>query len=187
LDIYIKEINIFAEYYFKYCRKKDIPKELAQVWENLWISAFDSIDGLTPNTLVLRDYHVDNLMLLENKELGVLDFQDGLHGSVMYDYISLIEDARRALNSDLKAHLSKYFLNIFEKKHHQDYVHAANVLGAGRHAKVLGVFTRYAIAHKNTEKLCHLQHTVNLLQEALKRSDLTEIQYFIKDQGLLCN
>ena len=152
----------------------------------MWVSAFNSIDGLTPNTLVLRDYHVDNLMLLDNGELGVLDFQDGLNGSVMYDYISLVEDARRDINPDLKAHLLTYFLNMFDKKHHQDYVHAGNILGAGRHAKVLGVFTRYVLLHNNTEKLCHLPHTFNLLKKALKRSDLTEIQYFIKDQGLMC-
>lgn len=184
LDLYVEEINIFSQYYFKYCRKKDIPKDLAQIWEDLWVSAFNSIDGLTPNTLVLRDYHVDNLMLLNNNELGVLDFQDGLYGSVMYDYISLVEDARRAINPDLKTHLTKCFLTIFDKKFHQDYVHAADILGAGRHAKVLGVFTRYALLHNNTEKLCHLPHTFNLFKQALKRADLTEIQYFINDQGL---
>ncbi|PIZ32526.1 MAG: hypothetical protein COY39_05500 [Alphaproteobacteria bacterium CG_4_10_14_0_8_um_filter_37_21] len=187
LDLYLKEVNLFAAYYFKYCRKKDIPKELAQTWEDLWRSAFSTIDGLTPNTLVLRDYHVDNLMLLNTGELGVLDFQDGVYGSVMYDYISLIEDARRDLNPDLKAHLGKYFFKIFEKKYHQDYAYTADILGAGRHTKILGVFTRYALLQKNTEKLCHLPHTFNLLQKALERSDLREIQYFIKDQGLKCN
>lgn len=184
LDLYIKEVNVFIEYYFKYCREKDIPEDLAQIWQDLWTSALNSVEGLTPQTLVLRDYHVDNLMLLNSTDLGVLDFQDGVYGSVMYDYISLIEDARRDLNPELKKHLTNYFLKIFDKKHHQDYLHTADILGAGRHAKILGVFTRYAILNNNSEKLCHLPRTIKLLTEALKRSGLQEIQYFIKDQGL---
>ncbi|HCU06708.1 MAG TPA: hypothetical protein DIC42_03900 [Holosporales bacterium] len=184
LDLYIKEVNVFIEYYFKYCRTKDIPADLAQIWKNLWTAALNSIEDFTPRTLVLRDYHVDNLMLLNNNDIGVLDFQDGVYGSVMYDYISLIEDARRDLNPDLKSHLTKYFLKIFDKKHHQDYLHASDILGAGRHAKILGVFTRYAILHNNPEKLCHLPRIIEHLKQALERSELKEIQYFIKDQGL---
>jgi aminoglycoside/choline kinase family phosphotransferase len=184
LDLYIKEVNVFIEYYFKYCRAQDISQDLAEIWKDLWTSALNSVDGLTPPTLVLRDYHVDNLMLLNNNDLGVLDFQDGVYGSVMYDYISLIEDARRDLDPELKKHLTKYFFKIFDTKYHQDYLHTADILGAGRHAKILGVFTRYAILHNNPEKLCHLPRTIKLLTEALKRSELKEIQYFIKDQGL---
>lgn len=184
LDLYINEVNVFIEYYFKYCREKDIPADLAQIWKDLWTSALNSIEGLTPKALVLRDYHVDNLMLLNNNDLGVLDFQDAVYGSVMYDYISLIEDARRDLDLDLKNHLTNYFLKIFDKRHHQDYLHTASILGAGRHAKILGVFTRYAILHNNPEKLCHLPRVMALLKQALQRSDLKEIQYFIKDQGL---
>src|SRR5690606_23666403 len=50
-----------------------------------------------PHKLVLRDYHVDNLMVLEGREnvarCGLLDFQDAVIGPIIYDLVSLLEDA----------------------------------------------------------------------------------------------
>jgi N-acetylmuramate 1-kinase len=45
------------------------------------------------NCLVLRDYHFENIMYLESykgiKSLGLLDFQDAIIGSPIYDVISV--------------------------------------------------------------------------------------------------
>ena len=53
----------------------------------------------TPDTLLLRDYHKDNLLWLPArpgvKACGLLDFQDAQQGHPSYDLVSLIEDARR--------------------------------------------------------------------------------------------
>ncbi len=52
-----------------------------------------------PASLLLRDYHVANLMLLPDRagiqQAGLLDFQDAYRGPVTYDLVSLLEDARR--------------------------------------------------------------------------------------------
>ena len=51
------------------------------------------------DTLLLRDYHKDNLLWLPArpgvKACGLLDFQDAQQGHPSYDLVSLIEDARR--------------------------------------------------------------------------------------------
>ena len=51
------------------------------------------------DTLLLRDYHKDNLLWLPTrsgvKACGLLDFQDAQQGHPSYDLVSLIEDARR--------------------------------------------------------------------------------------------
>ena len=58
------------------------------------------------DTLVLRDYHVDNLILKDHKEplkqVGLIDFQDALLGSSFYDLASLLEDVRMPLNENEK-------------------------------------------------------------------------------------
>jgi aminoglycoside/choline kinase family phosphotransferase len=180
-----QEVSIFIDFYFQHIHQVQADDRLKNDWYNLWEKAFHNIDKITPNTLVMRDYHVDNLMILKNNELGVLDFQDALWGSIMYDYVSLVEDARRNLSSELKAILAKEFFQHFEKQYHTDYMRAANILGAGRHAKVLGVFTRYDQFYKNDSKLLHLPHTLNLMHHALVRAEETEILYFLKDQQLV--
>ena len=103
----------------------------------------------------------------------------------MYDYISLVEDARRPLDDDLYQKLTSDFLSPFNASHHLDYLHNSAVIGALRHAKILGVFSRYATLHKKEDKLCHLPHVHSLLIKALTRSEQKEILYFLKDQAIL--
>src|SRR3546814_18782867 len=53
-----------------------------------------------PHKLVLRDFHVDNLMVVAGRSgiarCGLLDFQDAVIGPISYALVSLLEDARRA-------------------------------------------------------------------------------------------
>lgn len=184
-SIYINEVGIFHDYYYQYIHHEHPPAELAMQWETLWAQQLRHILPMSPNTMVLRDYHVDNLMILDHTQLGVLDFQDALYGSVMYDYISLVEDARRDMAPEHKAHLQEYFLRIFDSSDHKDLLHVADVLGALRHAKVLGVFTRYALVQGNKNKLCHLVRTKKYFVDALERAELKEILHFVRDLNLI--
>lgn len=181
----LRETDIFIDFYFEFIHKRKPDPLLKDDWKNLWSKTFSSIEGLTPNTLVLRDYHVDNLMVTKNNQIGVLDFQDALWGSIVYDYISLIEDARRLLSEPLKKKLHHLFFNAFDIQKKNDYIHTADILGAGRHAKVLGVFARYFLHYKNDSKLVHLNHVFQLLFKALQRAECNELLYFLKDQKFL--
>ena len=59
---------------------------------------------LQTDTLVLRDYHADNLMWLPHlqglQRIGLLDYQDALIGDAAYDMVSLLEDARRDVTGE---------------------------------------------------------------------------------------
>src|SRR5204862_3918025 len=65
-------------------------------------------------TLVLRDYHADNLMLLPGRPgvegCGLLDFQDAVLGPASYDLVSLLEDARRDVTPALRALMTERYL-----------------------------------------------------------------------------
>ena len=49
--------------------------------------------NLKNNTLVHRDFHISNLMMVKNK-IGIIDSQDALIGNKAYDLASLIDDVR---------------------------------------------------------------------------------------------
>ena len=90
---------------------------------------------------VLRDYHAENLMLIEGSEtLGLLDFQDALAGHPAYDLVSLLQDARRDVHPDLEAAMLDRYRRITGAD--QAFVDAYHVLGAQRNAKIIGIFTR---------------------------------------------
>src|SRR5579871_5021830 len=45
-----------------------------------------------PTVFVHRDFHSRNLMVIEDRNPGIIDFQDALRGPVGYDLVSLLKD-----------------------------------------------------------------------------------------------
>lgn len=103
-----------------------------------WDAVFATAIADTPVT-VLRDYHAENLMLIE-RGLGLLDFQDALAGHPAYDLVSLLQDARRDVHPDLEAAMLDRYLRITGAG--EAFSTAYHVLGAQRNAKIVGIFTR---------------------------------------------
>lgn len=95
---------------------------------------------------VLRDYHAENIMLLdrggegEAYGQGLLDFQDALVGHPAYDLVSLLQDARRDVDPALEAAMLDHYLAHVDDAgaFRADYAR----LGAQRNAKIVGIFVR---------------------------------------------
>lgn len=110
-----------------------------------YVAAWDAalapvLGGHTPVT-VLRDYHAENIMLIEGSEsLGLLDFQDALAGHPAYDLVSLLQDARRDVPAELETAMLDRYKRITGAG--DDFDVAYHVLGAQRNAKIVGIFTR---------------------------------------------
>jgi len=131
-----REANLLIEWY---CPAVGIMPDLAG-YTAAWDAVFDHALAAEPVT-VLRDYHVENLMLLEGgARLGLLDFQDALAGHPAYDLVSLLQDARRDVAPELEAEM----LGFYREKTGADaaFDAAYHVLGAQRNAKIVGIFTR---------------------------------------------
>ena len=94
----------------------DADRTLRADYLALWRALLPLARGV-PETLVLRDYHVDNLMRLPGRAgiaaCGLLDFQDAVLGPLSYDLVSLLEDARRDVPADLAAAMRARFLAAF--------------------------------------------------------------------------
>lgn len=113
------------------------------------ISIFDQLFnnlGQLRNVLVLRDYHVDNLMLLNAQDskasVGLLDFQDAVLGSPAYDLVSLLEDARRDVTHKAMQSSKELYMRLtpIADQHAFEYEYA--VLGMQRNLKIIGIFTK---------------------------------------------
>lgn len=134
------------------------------------------------SALVLRDFHIDNLMLLKDrngiKSCGLLDFQDAVIGATEYDLVSLLQDTRRDLTPELETQILNRYLasasgSAVETKHRY------HLLGAQRHTRLARQFLRL---NKRDDKPGYLQFIPRVLQQmqtALKAADLTEIEDFI--------
>jgi len=141
--------------------------EFAALWRDV---------SLRREVLVLRDYHVDNLMLLAGREgvaaCGLLDFQDALFGAPAYDLMSLLEDARRDVPEALRVSLLTHYLSQRPDVDGRRFMADYQVLAAQRHAKVLGIFVRLAQRDGKHGYLKHLPRVLGLLQRVLAAEHL---------------
>ncbi len=129
-----------------------------------------------PETLVLRDYHVDNLMALDDRPgiagCGLLDFQDAVVGPVAYDLVSLLEDARRDVPPALAAEMRARYLAAFPGLDREAFETAYAVLGAQRNAKIIGIFTRLFRRDGKPAYLRHIPRVWRLLEGDLRHPAL---------------
>ncbi|KQM36302.1 aminoglycoside phosphotransferase family protein [Sphingomonas sp. Leaf10] len=105
----------------------------------VWNAAFDALPDM-PVVTVLRDYHAENLMLLDDARLGLLDFQDALAGHPAYDLVSLLQDARRDVPAVVEASMIARYRESTGVG--EGFDAAYHLFGAQRNAKILGIFTR---------------------------------------------
>ena len=109
-------------------------------WQPLWAPVLDASPVLT-----LRDYHADNLMIIDRpglRGLGLLDYQDALAGHPAYDLASLLQDIRRVVSPELEAAMIERYLAARPGVDAANFRTAYDILGAQRNIKILGVFTR---------------------------------------------
>jgi len=141
VDQWLAELTLFTDWY--------CPAVGAQVdveaYRKAWREVLEPVarDGLGPVT-VLRDYHAENIMLVEGREgiahFGLLDFQDALAGHPAYDLASVLEDARRDVPPTIeRAMIDRY---VSATGNGEAFERAYWVLAAQRNTRILGVFTR---------------------------------------------
>jgi aminoglycoside/choline kinase family phosphotransferase len=130
-------------------------------------------------TLVLRDYHVDNLMLLPDrpgiKGCGLLDFQDAVRGPSSYDLVSLLEDARRDVPDALRRAMTERYLAAFPGLDRKAFFRSAAILSAQRNCKIIGIFTRLWKRDGKPQYLSHIPRVWRLLEQDLGHPALASI------------
>jgi len=141
VDQWLEELRLFTDWY--------CPAVGAEVdvkgYDAAWRQVLEPVagDGLGPVT-VLRDYHAENVMLIEGRSgiahFGLLDFQDAVAGHPAYDLASVLEDARRDVPPSIeRAMIDRY---AGATGHGEAFERAYWALAAQRNTRILGVFTR---------------------------------------------
>ncbi len=175
----LDEAQLFIEWFFPAVRSKTATRTQVDQYNEAWRKCFSGLKPLQ-SVVVLRDYHVDNLMAVrrtgDSVKCGLLDFQDALFGSPAYDLVSLLEDARRDVSPTLAAHCLDRYLSGRQLSNNTPACEilsaGMNILGAQRHAKVLGIFVRLAKRDGKTHYLAHLPRVLKLFTLALEREPL---------------
>lgn len=167
LDLLMKEAALFLDWYWPAIHGTPSSPEARAEYESLLHRLLQPItEG--PRTLVLRDFHVDNLMTLEGRNgiaaCGLLDFQDAVLGHPAYDLASLLQDARRDVDPALAEAMRARYANALPQLADDT---AYYVLAVQRHLKVLGIFTRLSWRDGKSHQLHHCPRLWRLISECI--------------------
>ena len=173
------ETNLLLDWYFPAVTGKPVPDGSRHDYEMLWRALFRQARTV-PSTLILRDYHVDNLMWLPQRPdeaaCGLLDFQDAVIGPVTYDLVSLFEDARRDVPGTVAQTGLDRYLAAFPDLDPSAFRASYAILGAQRSAKILGIFTRLDRRDGKPDYLCHIPRVWRWLESDLSHPVLSEMR-----------
>lgn len=171
-----------AELFIDWALPATADKEtLRASWKTLWQPLLAPYTN--PQTLVLRDYHVDNLMLLPHKtglqQCGLLDFQDAVVGHPAYDVVSLLQDARRDISPQLTTAMLAHYGN-----NTADFLNAYSILGTQRAFKIVGIFNRLQKRDGKGHYLHHLPRVWHWIRLNCEQPALAPVKAWLENNNL---
>jgi aminoglycoside/choline kinase family phosphotransferase len=120
---------------------------------------------------VHRDYHSRNIMVLEDDSLGIIDFQDAVHGPITYDVVSLLRDCYVAWPIE---QVEQWAQDYFAKARDVGLIGAISDeqlmlwfdwMGIQRHLKAVGIFARLNHRDGKTAYMNDIPRTLNYIVE----------------------
>ncbi|MDO8177549.1 MAG: phosphotransferase [Undibacterium sp.] len=147
-----RELMIFPEWYLGKHVGATLTAEQTASLQGVFDALLANIVA-QPQVYVHRDYHSRNLMVMDQGNPGILDFQGALYGPLTYDLVSLLRDAY--IHWDEEKVLD-WAIRYWEKARRaglpitpdfDQFYRDFEFMGLQRHLKILGIFAR--LAHRD--------------------------------------
>jgi aminoglycoside/choline kinase family phosphotransferase len=171
--------------------------ELSSADTRMIAAAFEFLIGeaLTqPAVFVHRDYHSRNLMVVDDRNPGILDFQDALRGPIGYDLVSLLKDCyiswprERVVRwvSDYRALLRSQGGEgggRLSGRDDAEFLRWFDLIGVQRHIKVLGIFARLWYRDGKPGYMNDLPLTLEYVRDTCGRyAELGDLARFLEER-----
>ncbi len=145
-----------------------------------------------PQVFVHRDYHSRNLMKIDTRWPGIIDYQDAVCGPLTYDAVSLLRDCYIQWPPDrVQAWALDYRDRIMEKdivSHiaEEPFLKWFDLMGIQRHLKAIGIFARLNLRDKKPGYLKDIPRTLEYIKSvAPKYPETQELADFIDKKVFL--
>lgn len=147
-----REMQLFPDWYVA----KHLNVTLTSEQQNVLKNTFDLLNKnilSQGQVYVHRDYHSRNLMITQENNPGVLDFQDAVYGAITYDLVSLLKDAYISWDEEQIIDWAVRYWQPAKKAglpvpdDFSEFYRDFEYMGAQRHIKVLGIFAR--LSHRD--------------------------------------
>ena len=172
-----RELMIFPEWYLG----KHLGATLNDEQRTSLQSVFDAILAnvvAQPQVYVHRDFHSRNLMVMEQGNPGILDFQGALYGPLTYDLVSLLRDAYVQWDEEK---VLDWAIRYWEKARQaglpvtpdfDQFYRDFEFMGLQRHLKILGIFARLAHRDGKTAYLNDIPLVMSYVRKTAQRYNI---------------
>jgi len=163
-----QEMGLFKEWFLE----KLLGIELNPAQLGRWKMTVDTLVNNAleqPRVFVHRDYHSRNLMKIDDRNPGILDFQDAVKGPVTYDLVSLLRDCyidwpERQVDQWVLDFYDLAVLDHLQGVSAEQFMRWFNLMGVQRHLKAIGIFSRLELRDDKDKFLADIPRTLNYLK-----------------------
>jgi N-acetylmuramate 1-kinase len=181
-----RELALMPEWFLD----RHLALELAGEEREIIVAAFEFLIGEAlsqPEVFVHRDYHSRNLMVLGERNPGVIDFQDALRGPIGYDLVSLLKDCYICWPRERVLEWVSGYRSLLQSRGGRvggspaQFLRWFDLIGVQRHIKVLGIFARLWYRDGKPGYLRDLPLTLEYVREACRLyPELAELSAFLE-------
>ena len=182
-EILLNESQLFIEWYLEKHLKLNLNNSEKNEFQNILERQFNSLT-LKQNSLVLRDFHVDNLIYLDDRDginqLGLIDYQDALVGSSVYDFTSLIEDVRHPIQDDLKNSLVETYSKLISVDQNE-LKRGISFYSIQRNLKIVGIFSRLKYRDGKKNYFSMIEMAWSFVKNHLKNNEYNDLNNWMNN------
>lgn len=183
-----RELALMPEWFVR----RHLAIELAGEEAQMIAAAFEFLisEALAqPAVFVHRDYHSRNLMVVGERNPGILDFQDALRGPIGYDLVSLLKDCYISWPRQRTVRWVSGYRALLRSQGGEagrddtEFLRWFDLIGVQRHIKVLGIFARLWYRDGKPGYLRDLPLTLDYVRDTCARyAELTDLARFLEQR-----
>ncbi len=179
------EMSLFKDWYLQKDLQINLSESQAKTLENTFVLLTSSALQQT-GVFVHRDFHSRNLMITDEHNPGVIDFQDALNGPLTYDLVSLIKDCYIAWPRQKQLAWIDQFLELSPLNiERQQFIKQLDFMGMQRHLKAIGIFARLKHRDNKAGYMNDIPRTLAYVVDVCQRyNELTDLADLLKDLKL---
>lgn len=159
-DLFISLLDPLIEN-FSYKNKAIAESSLRDIWKELLQPLASQ-----PQSLLLRDFIVDNVMDLSSREgwrnAGILDFELAGAGPLAYDVASLTERVRRDLPDTLVHAVIERYLASWPELDRNEFLRSLHIFSTHRHMRLFARLQKLSKPDFLARTHTHLKHCLTL-------------------------
>ena len=182
------QMLLFEDWFLKGLLGIDLGNEKTELFSDLYKVVIKDLKE-QPKVLCHFDFESRNLMILQDGNAGVIDFQDAVYGPIFLDPAALFKDLYleikdKELNDLLEEYISRSNeLGLMQVSSIKNPRKSFDLTGLQRQLRILGTLSRLHLRDGKSFRLPDLTKTLYFIMEtSIKYQELNEVSNYLRER-----